>query len=243
MSVQNDTPKRLPVPPGMSRRHFLMALAGTAAFWTADEFADWRQAIAAEAAQTYTPRYFTPDEWRFLEAATEQLFPEDETGPGAKALGVVGFIDRQMDTSYGHGGLWFMSGPFQSGPANLGYQLPYAPREIYRIGIAGADRYCRDHYGHAFADLDHPTQIEALTAFEKLPIQFDETLTAGIFFEQLRTNTMEGAFSDPIHGGNRHLGGWVMLGFPGARADFMDWVDQYGPAYPLGSVSISGETA
>ncbi len=34
-----------------------------------------------------------------------------------------------------------------------------------------------------------------------------------------------------------------MLGFPGARGDFMDWVDRYGAHYPLGSVSITGERA
>lgn len=219
-----------------------MALAGTTAFWTTAAFADWHRALAAEPATPAAPRYFTAEEWRFLDAACEQLFPEDETGPGARTLGIVTFIDQQMDTPYGRGGLWFMSGPFEQGPANLGYQLPYAPREIYRLGIAGADRYCRDHYGHAFADLDHASQIAVLTAFEKQPILLGGTIPSGTFFEQVRTNTMEGAFSDPIHGGNRHLGGWVMLGFPGARADFMDWVDHYGPAYPLGSVSISGET-
>jgi gluconate 2-dehydrogenase gamma chain len=39
------------------------------------------------------------------------------------------------------------------------------------------------------------------------------------------------------------MGSWKMIGFPGARADYMDWVDQPGKTYPLGPVSISGEKA
>jgi gluconate 2-dehydrogenase gamma chain len=39
------------------------------------------------------------------------------------------------------------------------------------------------------------------------------------------------------------MGSWKMIGFPGARADYMDWVGQYGKTYPLGPVSISGEKA
>ena len=30
----------------------------------------------------------------------------------------------------------------------------------------------------------------------------------------------------PIHGGNKDLESWKMIGFPGARADFLDKVDE-----------------
>lgn len=226
-----------------TRRRFVTALAGTTAFWTMGGLEGWRQAIAAETDGPYTPRFFTPEEWRFIEAACECLFPRDEVGPGARDLAVPRFIDRQMDTPWGRGALWYMMAPFEAGPPNLGYQLPLAPRDLYRTGIAGAERYCVKAHGKSFADLDTDTQVAVLTSFEKNPIDLDEGLPASLFFEQLLANTLEGAFSDPLYGGNRHLEGWVMLGFPGARADFMDWVDQYGPAYPLGSVAINGETA
>jgi gluconate 2-dehydrogenase gamma chain len=36
------------------------------------------------------------------------------------------------------------------------------------------------------------------------------------------------------------MGSWKMIGFPGARADFLDWVDQHGARYPLGPVGIAG---
>lgn len=243
MNAHDAAGNEPPALTGMKRRNFLSALAGTTAFWTLAEFADLRQALAREAAQSSAPRYFTDDEWRFLDAACETIFPADEVGPGARALSVVTFIDRQMDTAYGRGDLWFMRGPFEQGPANLGYQLSLPPRALYRVGIAGANDYCRQKYGHAFPDLDQKLQVEILTAFETQSLPFGDGISSDMFFEQLRTNTLEGAFADPIYGGNRHLAGWVMLGFPGARADFMDWVDQYGPAYPLGSVSIDGETS
>lgn len=62
-----------------------------------------------------------------------------------------------------------------------------------------------------------------------------------MFFGQLLQNTREGYFCDPIHGGNKDLAAWKMIGFPGARADFMDFVNQNGKAYPYGPVSINGE--
>jgi gluconate 2-dehydrogenase gamma chain len=44
-----------------------------------------------------------------------------------------------------------------------------------------------------------------------------------------------------MYGGNRGMAAWKMIGFPGARADFKDWITQPGKVYPLGPVSIQGE--
>ncbi len=63
------------------------------------------------------------------------------------------------------------------------------------------------------------------------------------FFIQLLANTKEGYFADPMYGGNLNMGSWKMIGFPGARADFKDWISQYDKVYPLGPVSILGEKA
>ena len=67
-----------------------------------------------------------------------------------------------------------------------------------------------------------------------------QDLPAKLLFGQLLQNTHEGFFSDPQHGGNRGLVGWKLVGFPGARADFMDWADR-GEKYPFPPVAISGE--
>jgi gluconate 2-dehydrogenase gamma chain len=84
---------------------------------------------------TYSPKYFTSEEWAFLQAACARLIPSDENGPGAVELGVPEFIDREMDGAFGHAAKWYMQGPFASGPPELGYQSPLTPRAVYRAGI------------------------------------------------------------------------------------------------------------
>lgn len=223
-----------------SRRTFMQVMAGASALVATPGVVV--RGHAAPSAPPHTPVFFNDAEWKFLNAACARLIPGDALGPDAVALGVPRFIDLQMDTPYGRGQLWYMHEPFVEGPANLGYQLPHAPCELYRRGIAGANAWCLHHEGSDFAGLPAARQDEILTMMEKGEMAFDD-IPSDMFFEQLLSNTMEGAFADPVHGGNVGLKSWTMIGFPGARADFMDWVDQYGVAYPLGSVSISGETA
>lgn len=236
------TPKRRRVVQGLGTSMAALSLGGLAT--QTAEAASSEQSPAATAhhqeAGTST-RFFTAAEFAFLTAACERLFPEDDMGPGATMLGVPDFIEGQMNTPWGRGEKWFMSGPHRTGPDNLGYQLPYSPRQIYRIGIAGTQAWVRQQHNAPFESLPPTTQDAILTALEHNATQFD-ALPASAFFEQLRSDTIEGAFADPIHGGNRHMGGWKMMGFPGARADYMDWVDRYETPYPYGPVSISGET-
>jgi gluconate 2-dehydrogenase gamma chain len=50
----------------------------------------------------------------------------------------------------------------------------------------------------------------------------------------------EGFFSDPIHGGNRDMAGWKMIGFPGIRYDYRDWISRHNERYPYPPVGIGG---
>src|SRR5216683_3345880 len=47
------------------------------------------------------------------------------------------------------------------------------------------------------------------------------------FFSLLRTNTIEGMFCDPMHGGNADMIGWQLIGFPGPRMGYFEDVDQH----------------
>ncbi|WP_144141348.1 gluconate 2-dehydrogenase subunit 3 family protein [Paraburkholderia sp. BCC1884] len=188
----------------------------------------------------YKPTFFDAKEWAFIHAAVDRLIPADSEGPGALDAGVPEFIDRQMETPYAHGALWYMQGPFAQGVPELGYQLKLVPRDLYRLGIASVNAYSVKTYGHAFDALDAPTRDTVLGALENDRIELAD-VPANVFFAQLLQNTREGYFSDPIHGGNRDMGSWKMIGFPGARADFMDFVNQNGAAYPYGPVSIEGK--
>ncbi|KVD09499.1 gluconate 2-dehydrogenase [Burkholderia ubonensis] len=235
-----------------SRRHFLrssVALVPLASLAGCDlrpsssaaTTAGGARAASADAAQApYKPTFFDAREWAFVQAAVDRLIPADAEGPGALEAGVPEFIDRQMETPYAHGALWYMQGPFQQGVPELGYQLKLVPRDIYRLGIAAVDRFCTKTHGKAFADLDAATRDAVLGALEKGSAQIDDVPPA-VLFGQLLQNTREGYFCDPVHGGNRGMAAWKMIGFPGARADFMDFVNQNGKPYPYGPVSINGE--
>jgi gluconate 2-dehydrogenase gamma chain len=192
---------------------------------------------------TYTPSYFSSAEWAFINAAVGRLIPVEGTGPGAVQAGVPEFVDRQMELPYGYGAYFYMKGPFQAdSPATLGYQLRYSPREIYRLGIAAANLAAQELQGKAFAQLAPVQQDSFLELMEKGDVHFP-SVPAPVFFRQLLGNSKEGYFADPLYGGNRGMVAWQWIGFPGARADFTDWLDQAGRAYPYGPVSISGARA
>lgn len=191
----------------------------------------------AQPAAPYKPSFFNPEEFTLLSAMADTMIPADATGPGAIESGVPEFIDAQMNTPYGKGQLWYMQGPFDPGaPAVFGYQLPYPPAELYRKALAGFAAAIRRQYGKDFPALAEAQRIEAIGNLEKGTLQMGE-IPAGAFFTQLLQNVREGYFCDPSDGGNKGMLSWKMIGFPGARADYFDWVEQYGKKYPLPPVS------
>ena len=195
---------------------------------------------AATQTKNYQPSFFTPDEWSFVNAASARLIPHDGLGPGAVEAGVPEYIDRQMGTPWATGALWYMQGPFNAeAPATLGYQTRLTPQQIYRLGIAATDQFVRQARGTSFAHLPPDAQDFALHAIESGHAVFD-TVPAKLFFSMLLQSVREGFFSDPVHGGNRGLVGWKLIGFPGARADFMDWVER-DVEYPLPPVALNGQ--
>jgi gluconate 2-dehydrogenase gamma chain len=185
----------------------------------------------------YKPTFFSQTEFDTLAALVDTLIPADESGPSGVEAGVVEFIDKQMDTPYAHGDLWYMDGPHQpNAPAYFGYQLPESPRELYRKGLANVEAAVQAQYGKPFTQLDASQREAAMTALEKGTLKLAD-LPGDAFFVQLLQNVHEGYFCDPVHGGNKDMAAWRMIGFPGARADYYDWVDQYGKRYPLPPVS------
>lgn len=232
----NDLTRRL-----MDRRQLLLG-AGPAAAATIAVAGLAASAGAAEAtpAGSYAPTFFTSVEWSFIRAAVGRLIPSEGAGPGGIEAGIPEFIDRQMELPYGYGAYFYLSGPFLNGmPPELGYQLRHPPRELYRLGIAAANAAAQQQQGKVFAELTAADQDHFLGTMEKDEVQF-ATVPASAVFAQLLSNTKEGYFADPLYGGNRGMAAWKWIGFPGARADFTDWLDQAGRTYPYGPVSISG---
>ncbi len=231
----------------LSRREILAASAALAAT-TPAQARTYRGEMPWAPATADAPRpadpgpyqYFTPDEAAFIEAAVARLIPADELGPGAKEVGVPTFLDRQLNGSYGRADRWYMLGPWRAGTATQGYQSRLSPAQMYRFAIKAIDAAVRgEHQDKAFAALGPDDQDKILGGLEKDDIKL-EGVSGKAFFELLLQNTIEGFFADPLYGGNRDMAAWKMIGFPGARYDYRDYVGKHGERFPLPPVSIQG---
>ena len=133
-----------------------------------------------------------------------------------------------------------MQGPYFPAAPEFGYQSKLTPKEQYRLGIRAIDDHCRQSFGKVFADLAAAQQDEALKEAESGKIKAEDVPLATFFSSFLLTNTFEGYFGDPMYGGNKDMAAWKMIGYPGVRADYADWVDK-ADRYPYGPVSIYGQ--
>jgi gluconate 2-dehydrogenase gamma chain len=180
-----------------------------------------RLKLAAQDGAVRVPlRFFTEAEAKVVAASCARIFPSDASGPGANEAGVVIYIDRQLAGPYGRDKFRYTQAPFEASAPEHGYQGKESPRELYRAGVAMLA---------GFADLMPAEQDEKLRAIEK-----------SLFFQLLRTHTIEGVFCDPMHGGNAGLVGWEMIGFPGPRMSYREEVDRhYGEAFRLKPMSLA----
>jgi len=188
--------------------------------------------------------FLTPREVSMVEAIVDRFIPGDHLSPGGKDAGCAVFIDRQLAGSYGDSSRLYNAGPFMPGLPTQGYQGELTPSSRYRLGLARLADYVRAHYaGKEFAQLTPEQQDEVLAGLEsgKVALTLMPGFSSRAFFELLLQNTMEGFFADPLYGGNRGMASWKMIGFPGARYDYRDYVDKHNQPYPHGPVSIYGE--
>jgi gluconate 2-dehydrogenase gamma chain len=186
--------------------------------------------------------FFTADEASAIEAAVDRLIPPDDRGPGGKDSGCAVFIDRQLAGPYGHSDGLYTRPPFMPGAATQGYQMPDTPAARYRAGLKALADYVKATFsGRSFQDLAPADQDKVLGGLESGSIELKDVKSAA-FFTLLLQNTQEGFFADPIYGGNRDMAGWKLVGFPGARYDYRDWVEHHNETYPLPPVSIMGRS-
>jgi gluconate 2-dehydrogenase gamma chain len=235
----SDAERDPPVSPTRRRLFQSIALAplAAAAAMPASSNAD----AARSAAPAYAPSFFNATEWAFVQAAVDRLIPADDSGPGGLEAGVPEFIDRHMQTPYAAGDIWYMQGPFVEAKPEFGYQGPLPVRDILRMGIKAVDAYSRKaNGGKAFAELEHAQQEDLLKQMEAGKLALEE-IGAKTFFGQLLGETRLGYFSDPKYGGNKDMGAWKMIGYPGMRADYLDWVTVRDKPYPLPPVDLSGK--
>lgn len=192
-----------------------------------------------EAASRPNPyAFFQPDEAAFIEAAVERLIPADELGPGALGAAVPDYIDRQLAGAWGAGERLYRSGPWQPGKPTQGYQLPYTPAELFRQSLRAIvddlRKLAPDGFGR-LAPNDQDAYLKTLESGERTL----GAVPSNVFFASLLEMTLEGFFADPVYGGNRDAVGWKLVGFPGAYANYYEYVDQYGIAFVRPPVSLA----
>ena len=212
-------------------------------------------AQARQAAPLGGFEYFNTFQAEIVNAAAGRIVPTDDNGPGAVEAGVVYFIDRQLSASYGLVGRRYEQGPFELGTATQGDQSGLEMADRYRLGIQGTDDYALQVYQKGFAQLAADQQDRVLADMEAgIPTTFDGTsiqaattelagggtealqrmapgapgIGASAFFQLLRSHVLAGFFADPVHGGNRDMIGWKLIGFPGAQMSYSDSISRHG---------------
>ena len=236
--------------PGLTRRALLASTAALLVTTTAarsrtiSQMVPWGPSLANPPTQVRPGpwQFFTADEAALMEAAVDRLIPPDDRIPGGKDAGCAVYIDRQLAGPYGRSEGLYTKPPFMPGAATQGYQQPDAPAARYRAALkAIADHVASSFSGKTFGTLAPQDQDKILAGLESGAVALNGVNGKG-FFALLLQNTMEGFFGDPIYGGNRDMAGWRLVGFPGARYDYRDWVDRHNEPYPLPPVGIMGRS-
>lgn len=178
-------------------------------------------------------RFFTKWEFALVTAMAETIWPTDDLGPGARALGVGNYIDGQLAGGWGQGHRFYLKGPFFT-PADSGHgwQIPMTPADVYRAFLPAVDAYAKTKYGGPYTGLDAATQAKVLNDLRSntagLALAGSTAFTSADFFTMFRQNVLEGMLADPSYGGNKEMGGWRWLGFPGSpmrnNGEYVRWI-------------------
>ncbi len=233
---------------GIRRRELL---AGTAAFFLS--VGQSRAALisgalpwAPNAGNPPTPvkpgpwLFFTGAEGRAMEAIADRIIPPDSETPGGTDAGCAVFIDRQLAGPYGQQEGLYLRPPFQVGMKNQGYQSEAGPTQRYRAGLAALEKACEAKYaGKEFAELSNSDKDKVLSELESGELKLDGP-DGQAFVEEIVKDVQMGFFADPIYGGNRDMVAWKMIGYPGARYNYLDWVNRHNERFPLPPVSMTG---
>ncbi|GAB4073728.1 gluconate 2-dehydrogenase subunit 3 family protein [Barrientosiimonas marina] len=190
-------------------------------------------------------------DFHVLAAASERILPKDDNGPGAVELHVPYYIDKQLAGQWGKNASDYRQGPFaefkqvesmkgkkeESQPTNPPYvfnktetdlqrhQSRMTRGEIMIDGLRKMDQESQQRFDTTFDEANEDQQTKILQDMQSGDIQMSG-VAAQNFFVLLRTMTLEGAFSDPLYGGNRDMEGWKMKEFPGAQTSYKNIIEK-----------------
>lgn len=156
-----------------------------------------------------------------MSAAVERIYPESEAGPGAIGLGVPYFIDRELAGTYGKNAKEYKQAPFKDIKNEARYQTRMNRGDIFLEGVRALERESKKKFDKGFANIEGKDQDTVLKLFEDNKVKLTG-ISATTFFALLRKMTIEGAYSDPLYGGNKDMAGWKMREYPGPRPAYID---------------------
>ncbi|WP_264362255.1 gluconate 2-dehydrogenase subunit 3 family protein [Ramlibacter tataouinensis] len=181
--------------------------------------------------------FFNAEDAAFVEAAVARLIPADDAGPGALEAEVPAYIDRQLAGAWGAGGRMYRSGPWLAGTPEQGYQLPFTPAELFKNSLRAIAADVGKSNRGKLSKLEPQEQDAYLRSLENEPRDLGG-VPSDVFFQLLLDMTVEGFFADPVYGGNKDMVGWKLVGFPGAYANYYEFVDQHGIRFTRPPMSL-----
>jgi gluconate 2-dehydrogenase gamma chain len=147
------------------------------------------------------------------------MWPQDSLTVSGTELGIATFIDRQLAGAFGGGDRLYAQGPFRKGKPQHGYQLPLTPAQYYKAGLAVMATACRARFGGKTFDKLAGTEREAFLQDLAGGRVSGGSLALGEWFNSLVYPLFtQGAFADPLYGGNRDKAAWKLIGYPGLPA-------------------------
>jgi Gluconate 2-dehydrogenase subunit 3 len=166
------SPEEAGLRPGgdLTRRDLLKAAATAAA---ATPLVSGDRLLAAVAAPTSAPKFFTRAQYALVDELTEMLIPADEHSGGARAAGVVAYIDSRLAEA-----------------------VESEPKQQFLAGLARVDQIARETKGGPFMSLtpaDREAIVTAMAAEEKTPKSEE-----GKFFVELKRHTVRGYYTSKI---------------------------------------------
>ena len=190
------------------------------------------------------------EDFDVLKAATEQIFPEDDNGPGAVELGVPYFIDKQLAGYWGVNAKDYMKNPFRQtkeavddyakkdgdqdkqGPETETQPPTPTPRyqtklnrgDLFIAGLRKMNQVSKDKFDTKFTEAESEQQQEVMKMFENGDVKM-RGVSSITFFNLLQSTTLEGVYADPVYGGNKNMQGWAMKEYPGPRMGFLQEIE------------------
>lgn len=159
-----------------------------------------------------------------LEQATERIYPEDQNGPGAIELGVPYFIDRQLAGPWGMNAKDYRQAPFDGTEAEA-VNSRLTRGDLFLDGLRKMNELSTKQFDMTFEKLDEDQQIAILQDFEQDKVKMNGVSSAS-FFQMFRMSVIEGAYADPLYGGNVNMAGWKMKEFPGPVPSYANIIEK-----------------